>query len=124
MERNYINPTNPSSGFYETTKADVYMDREKSGYDAPRDTRSPRDKWDARNAESKERQRANRERNAKADDNTGNRPIQDNGIDGVPRNPFVSSTSGGTGGGETFTLDVVKDDNTAGTATFNGSGVN
>ena len=25
---------------------------------------------------------------------------------------------------ETFTLDVVKDDNTAGTATFNGSGVN
>lgn len=28
------------------------------------------------------------------------------------------------GGGGTFTLDVVKDDNTAGTATFNGSGVN
>ena len=67
--------------------------------DDSRDERSPREKWDQRNKESKERQRANRERNAKADDNTGNRPIQDNGIDGVPRNPFVSSTSGGTGGG-------------------------
>jgi len=33
-------------------------------------------------------------------------------------------SSGGGGGGGTFTLDVVKDDNTAGTATFNGSGVN
>ena len=34
----------------------------------------------------------------------------------------VAGDGGGDGG--TFTLDVVKGDNTAGTATFNGSGVN
>lgn len=48
--------------------------------------------------------------------------IQNDGIDKL-YSPAPSS-SGGGGGGETFTLDVVKDDNTAGTATFNGSGVN
>jgi len=35
-----------------------------------------------------------------------------------------SSASDGVGDTNTFTLDVVKSDNTAGTATFNGSGVN
>jgi len=46
-------------------------------------------------------------------DTTGSYP--ENGADGSP------------GGGEesgTFTLDIVKDDNTAGTATFNGPGIN
>ena len=33
-------------------------------------------------------------------------------------------TSGGGGSTNTFVLDVVKDDNTAGTATFNGPGIN
>jgi|TARA_A100000172_G_scaffold29010_1_gene17159 hypothetical protein len=33
-------------------------------------------------------------------------------------------TPGSSGGSGSFTLDVVKSDNTAGTATFNGSGVN
>lgn len=43
---------------------------------------------------------------------------------------FGDDSSGGGGGGgggdegDTFTLNVVKDNNTAGTATFNGSGVN
>ena len=34
------------------------------------------------------------------------------------------SISGGGGSSDTFILDVVKSDNTAGTATFNGSGIN
>ena len=36
----------------------------------------------------------------------------------------ASGTSSSTEGEGTFTLDVVKDNDTAGTATFNGSGVN
>lgn len=38
--------------------------------------------------------------------------------------PQITTVIGGSGGGNTFTLDVVKSDNTAGTATFNGPGVN
>ena len=43
--------------------------------------------------------------------------------DDAPMQAGGGGSSGG-GGSATFTLDVVKDDNTAGTATFNGSGVN
>jgi hypothetical protein len=38
--------------------------------------------------------------------------------------PQITTVIGGSGGGNTFTLDVIKSDNTAGTATFNGPGVN
>ena len=38
--------------------------------------------------------------------------------------PEATPESSGGGSSNTFTLDVVKSDNTAGTATFNGSGVN
>ena len=51
-------------------------------------TISPKEKWKQRNDESRKRQRRRREEIAKKDDNTGNRPINDNGIDAVPRNPF------------------------------------
>jgi len=46
--------------------------------------------------------------------------IEDAGIDTLGGSG-ASSDGGDT---NTFTLDIVKDDNTAGTATFNGSGVN
>ncbi len=51
---------------------------------------------------------------------TGKRNLLDDAVDFVPRNPLEDGDSGSN----TFTLDVVKDDNTAGTATFNGPGVN
>ena len=38
--------------------------------------------------------------------------------------PDVDGGGGGGDGANTFVLDVVKDDNTAGTATFNGTGIN
>tara|TARA_R110000803_G_scaffold48735_2_gene101314 strand:+ start:131 stop:493 length:363 start_codon:yes stop_codon:yes gene_type:complete len=44
--------------------------------------------------------------------------ISNDGID-----QFGANEDDGSGG-NTFTLDIVKDDNTAGTATFNGGGVN
>ena len=46
--------------------------------------------------------------------------IQNDGIDKL----YSPAPSSSGGGGGTFTLDVVTDNNTAGTATFNGSGVN
>ena len=45
--------------------------------------------------------------------------ISNDGID-----QFGVDDGGSSGSVNTFTLDVVKSDNTAGTATFNGSGVN
>ena len=49
-----------------------------------------------------------------------NNDISQDGVD-----TSVLHDGGGSGGaGGEFTLDVVKDDNTAGTATFNGSGIN
>ena len=45
--------------------------------------------------------------------------ISNDGID-----QFGTDDAGGGSGGNTFTLDIVKDDNTAGTATFNGPGIN
>ena len=46
--------------------------------------------------------------------------IEESGIDTLGGSSVVDSV----GDTNTFTLDIVKDDNTAGTATFNGSGVN
>ena len=45
--------------------------------------------------------------------------VQDDGIDNVDS----TEDSGGGGGGGTFELDVVKDDNTAGVASFTGDGI-
>ena len=50
---------------------------------------------------------------------TGKRNIQDTPVDGARRDRVEKDTSGGG----TFTLDVVTDDNEAGTAEFNGGGV-
>ena len=44
--------------------------------------------------------------------------------DGIDQLGVDDDGIGGGGSSGTFTLDVVKEDNTAGTATFNGSGVN
>lgn len=49
--------------------------------------------------------------------------IQQRGTDQFTA-PEATPESSGGGSSNTFTLDVVKSDNTAGTATFNGSGVN
>lgn len=45
--------------------------------------------------------------------------VQDDGVDNVDS----IEDSGGGGGGGTFELDVVKDDNTAGVASFTGGGI-
>jgi len=45
--------------------------------------------------------------------------ISNDGID-----QFGTDDAGGGSDTNTFTLDIVKDDNTAGTATFNGPGIN
>jgi hypothetical protein len=60
--------------------------------------------------------------NTRPDDNKegADERIQNNGID-VITNPLDSSYGGGGGG--TFELDVVKDDNTAGRASFTGGGI-
>ena len=47
--------------------------------------------------------------------------VQDDGIDNV--DSTESSGGDGGGGGGTFELDVVKDDNTAGRASFTGGGI-
>jgi hypothetical protein len=49
---------------------------------------------------------------------TGKRNLLDDAVDFVPRDSLEDGDDSNT-----FTLDVVKDDNTAGTATFNGPGV-
>ena len=61
--------------------------------------------------------------NTRPDDNKEgvDERIQNDGID-VITNPLDSSGDGGGGGG-TFELDVVKDDNTAGRASFTGGGI-
>ena len=61
--------------------------------------------------------------NTRPDDNKEgvDERIQNDGID-VITNPLDNSGGGGGGGG-TFELDVVKDDNTAGRASFTGSGI-
>ena len=46
--------------------------------------------------------------------------VQDDGIDNVDS---TEDSGGGGGGGGTFELDVVKDDNTAGVASFTGDGI-
>ena len=97
MQRNYIDPLNSSSGYFDSREAtNVDYKRGSEVFNAPRDTRSPKEKQAERNAEAKERQRKARERNALRDDNTGNRPINDNGIDEVPRrsNPYFESGTG------------------------------
>ena len=96
---------------------------ELQGVTSTEERRSIKADWLARGQAAEARRQKTKEIANSKDDNTGNRPIIDNGVDGVPRSSFEAS-SGGGGGGGTFTLDVVKDDNTAGTATFNGSGVN
>ena len=52
---------------------------------------------------------------------TGNRPLQDADEDFVSRERLEEE--GGGGGGGTFELDVVRDDNTAGRASFTGGGI-
>ena len=61
--------------------------------------------------------------NTRPDDNKegADERIQNDGID-VITNPLDNSGGGGGGGG-TFELDVVKDDNTAGRASFTGDGI-
>ena len=55
-----------------------------------------------------------------ANPQTGKRNLQDDGIDFVGRDRSIED---GGGGGGTFELDVVKDNNTAGRASFTGGGV-
>ena len=95
---------------------------ELQGVTSTEERRSIKADWLARGQAAEARRQKTKEIANNKDDNTGNRPIIDNGVDGVPRSSFEASSGGGGSG--TFTLDVVKDDNTAGTATFNGSGVN
>jgi hypothetical protein len=98
-------------------------DRYKEAINNATDTRDKRDLRKERDQvirdanERREKQDNPTNRNTTTDDDstdtTGSYP--ENGADGSP------------GGGEesgTFTLDIVKSDNTAGTATFSGSGVN
>ena len=53
---------------------------------------------------------------------TGRRNIEDDGVDTPSRSRTEADDGGGGGGGE-FELDVVKDDNTAGRASFTGGGI-
>jgi len=86
------------------------------------DSRTPKAVWEQRNAESLERQRKARSRvNGEPQDNVGNRPIIDNGVDKSKKNPFGFDPNavGGAGTGETF-VGVINENGVLKTATISG----
>ena len=86
---------------------------ELQGVTSTRERRSIKADWLARGQAAEARRQKTKEIANNKDDNTGNRPIIDNGVDGVPRSSFEASSGGGNGGGgePAYAFQVVDDGN-------------
>ena len=70
---------------------------ELQGVTSTEERRSIKADWLARGQAAEARRQKTKEIANNKDDNTGNRPIIDNGVDGVPRSSFETSSGGGGG---------------------------
>tara|TARA_R110001592_G_scaffold151523_2_gene378066 strand:+ start:2090 stop:2536 length:447 start_codon:yes stop_codon:yes gene_type:complete len=98
-------------------------DRYKEAINNATDTRNKRA---LRKEQDREIKKANEEREKQDNPTNRNKSTSDDSTDTTGSYP-ENGADGSPGGGEeseTFTLDIVKSDNTAGTATFNGPGIN
>lgn len=68
---------------------------ELQGVTSTEERRSIKADWLARGQAAEARRQKTKEIANNKDDNTGNRPIIDNGVDGVPRSSFEASSGGG-----------------------------